>query len=89
LGSDTKNHVLIVPADVLFTGNLLTVPSGIARLEWTLIAQGLAKGQTVSAALAAANQQIHQPGQFDVVVPPSFNWVAIGDVNLKLRPTSK
>jgi len=87
--SNTKNHVLIVPADELFTGQLLTVPLGVARFEWTLIAQGLAKGQTVSAALAAANQQIHVPGQFDVVVPASFNWVAIGDANLKLRPTSK
>jgi hypothetical protein len=87
--STTKNHVLIVPADELFTGDLVSVPAGVASREWMLIAQGLAKGQTVAAALAAANQQIHKPGQFNVVVPSSFNWVAIGDANLKLRPTTK
>jgi hypothetical protein len=87
--SDTKQHALIVPTDDLFTGDLLEVPAGVARFEWILIAQGMAQGKTVQQALDAANAQIHVPGQFDVVVPASFHWVAIGDANLKLRPISK
>jgi hypothetical protein len=87
--SDTKQHALIVPTDDLFTGDLLEVPAGVARFEWILIAQGMAQGKTIQQALDAANAQIHVPGQFDVVVPASFHWIAVGDANLKLRPTSK
>jgi hypothetical protein len=49
----------------------------------------MAQGKTIQQALDAANAQIHVPGQFDVVVPASFHWIAVGDANLKLRPTSK
>jgi hypothetical protein len=97
ISSNTKNHVLIVPTDPDSTG-LLHVLGGVARIEWTLIAQDLAKGKTVAQAVAAANQTIHVAGMFEdktttpstpIVVPASFQWITIGDANLKLRPTSK
>ena len=77
---------------------LLNVLGGVARFEWTLIAQDLAKGKTLAQAIDATNQFIHAPGLFKdfttnpaapIVVPDTFNWVAIGDTNLRLRPTSK
>ena len=91
----TRNHVLIVPSDLNFSGQLLPVPGGVARFEWTLIAQDLAKGKTVAQAVKDANQSIHAQGLFTkedgtpLTVPATFNWIVIGDANLKLRPTSQ
>jgi hypothetical protein len=89
--SATKKRALIVPTDLRDpgTGQFLEVPGGVARYAWTLIAQDLAKGKTVGQAVQAANQTIHVPGLFDIIVPADFQWIVVGDANLKLRPTSQ
>ena len=65
------------------------VDAGIARFEWTLIAQELAQGKSVTQAIDDANSSIHVTGLFTTPVPSTLNWYAIGDTILKLRKKSQ
>jgi hypothetical protein len=84
INESTHGQSLVVPAP----GND-DVPLGIARFEWTLIAQGLAQGKSISDAVAAANSTIHVATLFDQPVPTTLSWIVIGDNKLKLRTKSQ
>jgi len=70
----TKGQALIVPT----TGDVLL---GNAAVAWQVIAQALAQGNTVQAAVAQGNAYIQQNGR-------SGRWMVIGDGNVTIRPSN-
>ena len=84
INGTTTRQALIVPSnsDVLL---------GVARFEWTVIAQELAQGKTISQAVNDANSSIHVPGVFkdsagnSITIPSTLDWSIIGDTTLTLR----